>query len=173
MTFTLQNARQWRERSLSGRHVLWVFIAFFGTIFAVNGVLVYSALTTFSGLDGEDAYRRGLAYNAILAEAQQQQQLGWSVKAQLVPGRISIKLMDSATEPVERARVVGTLGRPSVDRWDRQIELFETTPGTYEAIVGALQSGYWIASLTATRPIEVGKSESFRMKERLWLKPTP
>jgi nitrogen fixation protein FixH len=57
--------------------VLIVFLGFFATIFLVNGIMIYDALSTFGGIETADAYRKGLAYNARIAEGAAQAQRGW------------------------------------------------------------------------------------------------
>ena len=39
------------RRGLRGGHVLLIFIGFLATIFLVNGIMVYDALSTFGGLE--------------------------------------------------------------------------------------------------------------------------
>jgi nitrogen fixation protein FixH len=75
------------QRGLRGAHVLLVFLGFFATIFLVNGIMVYAALSTFGGLEIADAYRKGLAYNARIAEGQAQAQRGWRDSVSYVPRR--------------------------------------------------------------------------------------
>jgi nitrogen fixation protein FixH len=162
-----------RRTSLSGRTVLLIFVAFFASIFVANGILVYSALSTFSGSDGEDTYRRGLNYNETLAEAERQRQLGWTSRVQLSSGSLSLELLDRNQQPVEGRRVSGSLGRPSADRWDQQIVLKETAPGHYQAALNPVQVGSWIASLSVAGSIGASGAELFKIKERLWLKPSP
>ena len=53
-------------RELTGAHVLAGLFAFFGVMLAANGVFVYVATTTFSGLSTDDAYRKGLSYNETI-----------------------------------------------------------------------------------------------------------
>lgn len=65
------------RRGLRGGHVLLVFIGFFVTVFVVNGVMIYEAISTFGGLETPDAYRKGLAYNQRIAEGVAQEQRGW------------------------------------------------------------------------------------------------
>jgi len=168
-----QFRRNAARTSLSGRSVLAILAAFFGVIFAANGVLVYSALATFSGSDGEDTFRRGLNYNQTLAEAGRQQLLGWTARLQLSSGGLSVQLLDRDQRPLERRRVSGTLGRPSADRLDRAVELTETSPGRYLAPLDGLPGGAWIASLSVTGLAGGGEADIFRIKERLWLKPSP
>ena len=85
-----------RQRGLRGTHVLLVFLGFFTTIFLVNGIMVYAALSTFGGLETADAYRKGLAYNARIAEGQAQAQRGWrdSVCYVLDTQRVRVEVTD-------------------------------------------------------------------------------
>ena len=41
--------------------MLWAFLAFFGTVFAVNGAMIYAAVSTYTGLVANEPYRKGLA----------------------------------------------------------------------------------------------------------------
>ena len=43
--------------------MLWVFLGFFGVVFVVNGAMIYSAVSTHSGLVANEPYRKGLHYN--------------------------------------------------------------------------------------------------------------
>ncbi|MEZ5776152.1 MAG: FixH family protein [Hyphomicrobiaceae bacterium] len=62
---------------LTGRHVLMMLIAFFGVIFAVNGVFLYAAISTFDGTDTSSAYQKGIDYNTTIAESEEQARRGW------------------------------------------------------------------------------------------------
>src|SRR5690606_15078373 len=78
-----------RAASLSGRHAAgatlrprgwwypWLFVAALGLVVAVNGVLISYAVGSFSGLDTAQPYERGLDYNATLAAARAQEEMGW------------------------------------------------------------------------------------------------
>ncbi len=66
MTLRVINPRQ-VDGALTGRHVLLIFLAFFGSIFAVNGWFLYSALSTHTGVVAVEPYRKGLAYNERIA----------------------------------------------------------------------------------------------------------
>ena len=46
----------------------WAFVGFFLVVFAVNGAMMTIAFKTWTGLDTENAYQEGLAYNDRLAE---------------------------------------------------------------------------------------------------------
>jgi len=68
-----------RYKPITGRHVLMMMLGFFGTIFAVNGVFAYLAVDTYTGLETEQAYLKGLDYNRTLDAAAEQKARGWQV----------------------------------------------------------------------------------------------
>ena len=49
-----------RISGLRGHHVLAGFLAFFGVVLAVNGAMIYSAISTHTGLVAIEPYRKGL-----------------------------------------------------------------------------------------------------------------
>ena len=60
---------------IKGKHVLFAMLSFFGVILVVNGVFTYFALSTFTGVSTDDAYRRGRAYNQTIEAAMEDQAL--------------------------------------------------------------------------------------------------
>lgn len=154
---------------LTGRHVLIAILAFFGVIFAVNGVMTYFALNTFSGLAVDDAYRKGLRYNQQIAAADAQAAMGW--RGELIyrdgPGVLRLTLIDQAELPLRDLRVEGVLGRPASAQEDRAIAFVQTTPGVYEATVGLLPGGQWSARLSAFQGSE---TMPYIIERKLWVK---
>ena len=165
-----------QEPGLGGRHVLGGFVAFFATIFAVNGVLLYTALSTHSGLVSQEPYRKGLHYNDRVEADERQQALGWREAVTLDPkGRVAVELTNSIGGAVTDLSITGYLGRPSTTKHDLKVALKEIAPGQYAADVGALETGAWLLALEA-RPTTAGREAPaaepiYRMKRRLWLKP--
>ena len=43
------------DRRITGRHVLFGMLAFFGVVFTANGVMMWMAARTFDGVDEPDA----------------------------------------------------------------------------------------------------------------------
>ena len=60
-----------------GRWIPWLFVGLFLLVFAVNGVMIWYALSSWTGLAANEAYDQGLTYNRNLAAAARQAQLGW------------------------------------------------------------------------------------------------
>src|SRR5918993_1523470 len=73
-------------RILTGRMVLFYFIAFFGVIFAMNFYMVRVALSSFSGVETESAYKAGLSFKNDVAAAHAQDARHWAVEASLQRG---------------------------------------------------------------------------------------
>jgi nitrogen fixation protein FixH len=159
-----------KPRGLSGRHVLGVFLAFFAAVFVANGAMIYSALSTHTGLVANEPYRKGLHYNERIAADARQGRLGWVQNVELsIDGRISLALAEPDGRPVRSLRIEGVLGRPSTNRHDVRLGLAERAPGRYEAQAAPLAEGNWIVTLeafTSANPEE----PIYRARRRLWLK---
>ena len=84
-------------RSLDGRHVLFMLLAFFGVIFAVNGFFLVSALRTHTGVVAVEPYRKGLAYNTRIAADARQSDLGWKEHLDIQSaGLLTLSLTDGS-----------------------------------------------------------------------------
>jgi nitrogen fixation protein FixH len=158
-------------KELTGRHVLMALFGFFGMMLLANGIFLYFAVSTFNGLDNPNAYQDGLNYNARIEASRQQAALGWAHEVTLTPdGRLGLSVKDGSRNAVSGLKISGTIGRPASDRFTRELDFHETAPGVYAAQVSGIESGNWIAALTAAETGS-GAEVIYRMKERLWLKP--
>jgi nitrogen fixation protein FixH len=132
------------QREFTGRHALMVFIAFFGTIFAVNLFMAYSAISTFPGLEVKNGYIASQQFNTRRAE---QEALGWIVDADLENGYITLAIVDANGAPVQVSSLKAPIGRPT--------EAFEDVIPEYEfngtAYVGKaeLSPGNWNVRMVA------------------------
>lgn len=162
-----------RRRGLRGGHVLLVFIGFFVTVFLVNGVMIYEALSTFGGLETPDAYRKGLAYNERIAKGAAQAQRGWHDSLAYVPEmqRVRVDVTDPGGAGVPGLVISGEIGRPATDRFDRRLDFTQTGPGTYEADAAGLEPGWWTVDLEARKSASAGGEVLYEARERLWIKP--
>jgi nitrogen fixation protein FixH len=162
-----------RRRGLRGGHVLLVFIGFFVTIFLVNGIMVYDALSTFGGLETPDAYRKGLAYNERIAEGIAQEKRGWHDSLVYVPEmqRVRVDVTEPGGAGVTGLVISGAIGRPATDRFDRRLDFAQTGPGTYEAAAAGLDPGWWTVDIEARKSASAGAEVLYEAKERLWIKP--
>jgi nitrogen fixation protein FixH len=145
----------------------WLFVAFFAVVFVVNGIMIYFATTTFSGLDRRDAYKRGLAYNEILAEARAQEALGWTAKIGHEPvedavGRLLVEVADDGDRPVSGAEVRALVKRPTNARLDFETWLVPTGAGRYAAELDWPALGVWDVLVTVRHG-----EDRYQLEERL------
>lgn len=161
-------------RTLSGRHVLFGLIAFFAIVFVADSILIYKAVSTFGGLETEDAYRKGLAYNDRIAAANAQAKRGWRDQLIYLPQtkRLRIALLDRDGAGVSDLTITASLGRPATSRFDRELSFVQTGPGIYEAAVPAIEPGWWMIKVHANRNAHDPLNATvYEAKRRLWIKP--
>lgn len=158
-------------RPVTGRHVLYAFLAFFGVIFVADSYMIYKAVTTFGGLETTDAYRKGLAYNDRIAIADAQAKRGWSDKVgySVQSGQLQISLLDRDGDGVSGLAVAAKVGRPATNRYDHTIAFSQSGPGIYEAHATGLEPGWWTIDIVAARGSEV--EPVYQARRRLWIKP--
>ena len=156
---------------LRGSHVLMILVGFFAIIVAVDGFMIYQAVTTFGGLE-TDAYRKGLAYNERIEQETEQTSKGWhdEISVAGTPARLRVGLTDVAKDGVAGRRLVARVGRPATDRFDRTVDLVETRAGVYEAELGELSGGSWIVDLSAFNGAD-SAVPSYRARRRIWIGP--
>lgn len=129
---------------LKGWHVLLMMLAFFGVMFAVNGVFLYHAITSFPGEDIKKSYVQGLNYNDTLAARATQASLGWRAEAGVQGDEIIVRLWDAEDQPLTHRSMVGELRRMATREDDRAIVFQTRTKGEYATSVGALAPGQWL-----------------------------
>ena len=157
---------------ISGRHALFGFIAFFSIVFLANGVMLYWALATHAGIETRDAYRKGLAYNERIAEADRQRTRGWRDNVTIIPRKQQLQVAMSTSDgtPVTGLIVTAMLGRPATSRFDTPLRLSEAEPGRYIAPMSKLGKGNWLVIVEARQRSGVNARVIYRAKRRLWLK---
>lgn len=155
--------------TLKGWHVLVALLIFFGAMFIANGLFVYYALESFSGVETQDAYRKGIAYNKTLAEGRRYERLGWHGKIISKGPNLELNLAAEDGTPVRGKKVFGTIGRPSTDKFDRQIAFKDEGSGRYVVENANLKPGNWVVTVEVHDSISMDKAPRFRLKERLWL----
>jgi nitrogen fixation protein FixH len=161
------------ERRLTGKHVLFILLASFGIVFAVNGYFAYSAISTLPGEERGATYEAGLRYNTTLADQRAQDELHWTHKSQLLPGsRLAVTLADANGAPVPGLTVEGWLERPASERADRKLTFKEVEAGRYEATAQDTGAGAWVLAFLAQKPRPGASPAVYRAKERLWIAPT-
>jgi nitrogen fixation protein FixH len=128
--------------------VPWLIVAGFGLVILVNGIMVYFAITSFTGLQTEGHYQRGLDYNEVLAGERAQDALGWAVGIEFEEtgdgrGRLSVQAADKAGGPLNDAGVTVRLVRPVQVGYDIEVTLAAAGDGLYAADVELPLRGQW------------------------------
>lgn len=143
-------------RPITGRKVLAAMVAFFALVALINGVFIWLAMDSFPGLETEDAYRRGLEYDAGDDARSQLARLGWRAEIgwrEFGPGRgrLAVRLSTADGQAVAGQEVHAVMRRPVHDRSDLAVRLPETGPGIYAADVSLPGGGNWDTELRVGR----------------------
>jgi nitrogen fixation protein FixH len=159
------------ERKLTGGMVLAGLIAFFGVIFAANGVLVHEALSTFGGVETESSYRAGQTFERDVAMAKAQDERHWQVDAALLPADtgatlIDVRARDAAGAPLSGVDATITLERPTDRRLDHAVAVRQDAPGHFLGDADKVPAGQWDLVIELTRRGE----QQFRSVNRVVLR---
>lgn len=147
----------------------WAFVAAFLVVIAANATMASFAFSSWTGIATPDAYRKGLAYNATLAAARRQAELGWQGAVSYAggeAGRVEFALRDRAGAPVIGATVRATFVRPTSEGHDFEVALEPLGGGRYAARVAPPLPGVWDLRIAATRG-----DAAARFEQRIFIKP--
>lgn len=125
----------------------WAFVGAMLLVVLVNGVLIFAAVDTFTGVTTGKSYDKGRAYNHVLAEAARQDALGWTPEVTLRAGGLRIVVRDRDGRPVPGV-LAGVLRRP-VEGTEIGFAPPATGAGQWAAPV-ELHAGQWEARLRLT-----------------------
>ena len=129
----------------TGRRMLLVMVAFFGTIIAVNGTMLTVAVNTFGGLVVQNSYVASQNFNRDIAAAKAQPIRGWTAGVAADTDGLAVTLTD-ATGPVPGLAIEATLNRPTHAREGHRFTLIEREPGIDAAIL-PIEAGQWTLTL--------------------------
>lgn len=165
-----------RFGAFTGRRFLFSLLAAFGIVFAANGLLIYNALSTFDGIEVDDAYQRGRAYNQTLEAMAAQVALGWHATVEVTEPPLSgsslhaahvvVTLADRAGRPLDGMKLHTTFWRPVSVGDDQSFLMRETAQGRYEGDAHLAFAGNWILRLAGIGP----KGEKFAHEERVFIR---
>jgi nitrogen fixation protein FixH len=156
---------------LTGRKVALIFALFFGTIFTADGLLLVSALRTYTGAETSSAYKAGQLYNQEIALARAQAGRGWRLESTVerdgADARITVEARDGEGEGLPGRLVRAVLQRPTDKRSDTPpLELRDwRSPGRYEAVMERVAPGQWDLVVDVLE----GGERVFRRKVRVLL----
>lgn len=144
-----------------GRWIPWVFVGGMLGVVLVNMVLVYYAVTTFTGVTVPHAYEKGRHYDAVLAEAARQDALGWRAEVSFAGGMLSVAARDRDGAPLA-GRVEGVLLRP-LQGLEVPLRFGPRGIGHWASEVQPPELGQWEARLTLFGPGEA----AFDIRQRI------
>jgi nitrogen fixation protein FixH len=159
-----------KTRELTGKHVLFCLLGFFGVVFAVNGVLVKAATSTFGGVETSSSYKAGLMFEQDVARAEQQDGLHWQVGGKIARDKAGEAVLDISTRdakgiPLTDITARARLAHPADERLDHVIALDRTSAGLFHGEAQA-QSGQWELIVDLYR----GETRVFRSRSRVTLR---
>jgi nitrogen fixation protein FixH len=158
-----------RPREVTGRTVLYCFLGFFGVVAAMNAVLVRAAVSTFGGVETQNAYQAGLNFSREIAAADAQEALHWQVKATVSGGpdatAVEIVARDAQGRPIAGLDASAQLVHPTDRRFDVAVPLDERASGTFGGH-GAAVHGNWMLVIDLSRD----GARMFRSRNRVFLR---
>lgn len=132
-------------KPLTGRKVLAIAIAAFGTIIGVNLLLAWKAISTFPGLEVENSY---VASQQFDARRNAQEALDWTLDAAHADGMLTLSFTDARGKPVAVKELSVLVGRTTEAR-DDMVPAMRGYNGRYTAPV-TLAPGRWLIRVSAT-----------------------
>jgi nitrogen fixation protein FixH len=158
-----------RPREVTGRMVLICLLGFFGVVAAVNAVLVRAAVSTFGGVETQNAYQAGLDFSREIAAADAQEALHWQVKATVQAGHaataVEIVARDAQGRPLTGLDASAQLVHPTDRRFDVTVPLDERAAGTFGGQSSAVH-GNWLLVIDLSR----NGDRLFRSRNRVYLR---
>lgn len=150
------------------RWIPWVFVGFFLIVLSVNGVMIFVAFSTWTGLEAQSAYKQGLAYNRALERAEAQEALGWQVAFAFKPaglgGTLMLDLKDANNDLIEDAQVLAKFERPTHEGHDFIVDVPHHWGGSYRRDLALPLRGLWDVE------VEIGTPNGhYRLEERIFL----
>jgi nitrogen fixation protein FixH len=138
---------------LKGWHALIWFLGFFGFMFVVNGIFLWTAITTFPGEDVDKSYLAGVDYNHELARRAAQETAGWQAEIGSVrTGEaevLTVRLMTRDGLALPAFETHALLRHPANRNLDQTLALTANGGGEYLAHVEGLAPGTWTVEITA------------------------
>lgn len=120
-------------------------------VVAVNAGMVWVALGTFPGVAATDVFDHSNAYDSVLAQANREAALGWTVATGSDGATATLRLLDRDGHALAGARVLADARRPVGPDQATSLAFVEPAPGEYRASVALPARGQWDLRLTITQ----------------------
>lgn len=140
-----------------GWYIPWLFVGFFAVVVGVNAIMVVAANRSWTGLETEDHFRKGLVYNRNLEAVHEQAARGWQVRIAAeslgdLQVRLAARMHDAQDAPLPGGQAEIRLIRPTQAGQDLAVPLTETAPGFYQGQATVPLPGQWDARLLFHHP---------------------
>jgi nitrogen fixation protein FixH len=159
-----------KSRELTGRAVLYWLVCCFAIVFAVNGVLVQAATSTFRGMETGSSYQAGLVFSQDISSAERQDALHWQVDGKLMRDSrgdavLAIRARDAQGVPLAGLIASAHLAHPADARLDLAIPMKSAGNGAFRGEQAAAP-GRWELIIDLSRDDE----RLFRSRSRVSLR---
>lgn len=168
MTSTTGN-RPTRMPRQPGWYIPWLFVAFFAVVIAVNGVMLHFAFSSWTGVETEGHFMKGLNYNDDIAGARAQAERAWKVETEFTSTEprkalVALTLHDKFGNLLKDAKVSIALIRPTSQGHDLSMELPYLGEGRYAAPVEVALEGQW-----DLRVVIQHATGDYQSQKRVWV----
>ncbi len=152
--------------SARSSYIPWIFVAAFAVVFAVNGTMIWLAISSFSGLYGNGAREREFNYNEVIAEQKARDALGWKINTKWRPqeNRLQIDVTQADGSALPGAVINAQLVRPAEKQAPLPLQLGELGDGRFAGYVNLPKRGNWDLDI-----LVVAKGHDFAITKRLFL----
>lgn len=132
----------------SDKFIPWYIVLFFVVQTVLFGWFAYLAHKSYTGVVFDDAYKKGLNYNHVIAEVDEQEKLGWRMEIDAkrdAGGRaaVVVSLRDKDGNAISDAGVKLWLIRPVQDGMDQHLMLQSSGSGLYRGAASLPAPGLW------------------------------
>jgi nitrogen fixation protein FixH len=153
---------------------VWIpsaFVAFFLVVFLANGIMIWSALGSWRGLQTESPWAEEAAYKGVIDDDAAKNAAEWTIGLDVASdgarrADVSVTLRGPEGEPVEANSVQVGFIRPTDDGYDRTAKLIPQGRGVYAASVDLPLAGLWEVRVAAERG-----EEAVHTSKRVTLQP--
>lgn len=159
------NQRRPHGFRVTGRMVLLSLVGFFVVVASVNAFMITQAVRTFGGVETDNAYKAGLAFNQSIAAAGAQDARGWSVQIHReasATNDFTVTVRDRAGRPITGVMLDALLSHPTDRRHDKPMAVTPSGAGMFRAEAPP-EAGVWDVVIT----LRDGDATLFRSRNRI------
>ena len=159
------------KKELTGHHVFWMLVAFFGVMFVVNIIFAVAAVKSFTGEDVPKSYRQGIEYNQAISARRDQLSLGWTVAANNYVQEngsrvIVVDARDKTGNRLEGLEISGIIRHPTDKAFDLPVDLKQDPVDQLYRTSVDLSEGHWTLIVTARS----GEKAAYKFTHDIWVR---